>query len=114
MTRRTNHRKQAPWMASVRVGDVLRSARGTFRVVRSVSRYDDGQLHCVTFVIRHGSWTDRPLTTMNYTDLMGNGYEPVIPRVRSKMATPLDAEIARHVADHRLRELSAADVVGIA
>lgn len=112
---RTNHRKQADWMRSVKVGDVLRSGRGTLRVVREASFFHDGQLRAIAFVIRHKSWTGRATTTMNYTDLMQFGYAPHFPRVRSKLATELDAKIAHCVKHHRMEDqvLFADDVRGI-
>ncbi len=110
--RRENHRKQPEWMRNVKVGDVLRSGRGTFRVVRSVAFFDDGQLRSVQFVIRHCSWTGRCLTSMNYTDMVGNGYEPT--RIKWKMNGPLDPIINAHAENHRLQQMHCCDVIGIA
>ena len=98
-------------MPSVRVGDVLRAGTGTLRVVRHVSFYKDGDLRSVTFSIRHCSWTHRPTTTMNYTDLRIMGYEPTGVRValRSKM----DRELSADIADHNRRKLHCCDVRGV-
>lgn len=64
-------------MLSIQVGDVVISRTGTARVVRKVSRFPDGELRALTFAIKRCSWTKRPYTVQNYTDLMNNGYRPV-------------------------------------
>lgn len=105
-------RMQPEWMRDVKVGDVLVNASGTYRVVRAVSRFPNGNLATVTFVIKHCSWTRRPYTVMNFTDLRQQGYRPA--HARSKLNGPLDPVIARVVVDHRNHELTCCAVKGIA
>lgn len=105
-------RLQPEWMRSVKVGDVLVNANGTYRVVRSASFFPNGNLSTVTFVIKHCSWTGRPYTVMNFTALRQQGYRPA--HARSKMNGPLDPQIARVVVDHRDRSLTCCAVKGIA
>lgn len=103
---------QPEWMRSVKVGDVLINAAGQYRVVREVSFYPNGNLRSVTFVIRRRSWTNRAYTILGFTDLRMQGYRPA--HARSKLNGPMDAAIARVVADHWNWELRANDVRGIA
>lgn len=105
-------RIQLPWMRDVKVGDVLVNANGTYRVVREVSRYADGDLSSVTFVIRRCSWTHRPYTILGFTDLRMQGYRPA--HARSKLNGPLDPLIAKAIADDRDRSLTCCMVKGVA
>jgi len=57
-------------MVFVQEGDVLKTPSGDYRVVRGISRFDDGDLRSADFAIRRCSWTGRGLTTYNFTDLM--------------------------------------------
>ena len=66
--------RQLPWMAKVKVGDVLRSRSGLLRVVRKVSRDNDGTLRFVWFTIRRCSWTKRCYTLYDATTLRHQGY----------------------------------------
>lgn len=88
-------RTQADWMRHVRIGDVLEDCNGTQRVVREVSHYKNGDLRCVTFAIRSCSWTGRPYTLLNYTDLRYRGFKPTGVRMRlgSKFDWKLYGEI---------------------
>lgn len=64
-------------MRDVQVGDVLECNRGrTQRVVRAVSRFNNGDLNCVVFTIMHCSWTGACTTTLTYTDLNYRGFRP--------------------------------------
>jgi hypothetical protein len=81
------------WFDHLRPGDVLRSRGGTLRVVRTVSRKEDGKLWGVSFVIRHCSWTKRPYTVLTFNDLKTFRYTYVGARVR------LDRELDRRIAD---------------
>ena len=81
-------RQQLPWMRRVVVGSVLAGDSGTWRVVREVSRYANGDLRSVVFAIRRCSWTHRCYTILGYTDLIQRGFRmvPVRPRrLRSKL-----------------------------
>ena len=75
-------RKQAHWMPLVKVGSVLKAPSGDFRVVRSISRYDNGDLRAVDLAIRRCSWTHRAYTTVNYTDLIQRGFALLPVRVK--------------------------------
>lgn len=103
---------QPEWMRSVKVGDVLINAAGVYRVVRAASFYPNGNLRSVTFVIRRRSWTNRAYTVVGFTDLRMQGYRPA--RARSKLNGPLDAQIAKVIADHRDLSLTCCMVKGIA
>lgn len=105
-------RLQPEWMRSVKVGDVLVNAGGTYRVVRAASFFPNGNLATLTFVINRCSWTRHPYTVMNFTDLRQQGYRPA--HARSKLNGPLDAQIADAVSDHWNRSLSCCAVKGIA
>lgn len=103
---------QPEWMRGVKVGDVLVNCNGTYRVVRAASFFPNGNLATVTFVINHCSWTRRPYTVMNFTDLRQQGYRPA--HARSKLNGPLDAQIAKVVSNHCDHSLSCCAVKGIA
>lgn len=105
-------RMQLPWMANVKVGDVLRSASGTLRVVRDVHRYKNGELRSVTFSIRHCSWTRRPYTILGFSDLRLLGYTKV--GANYSMKTELDRRLARCIDDHRHRDVTCCEVRSIA
>jgi hypothetical protein len=99
-------------MRDVKVGDVLVRGRNTPRVVRSVSRFKNGDLLCVHFAIRHCSWTHRCTTAVNYTDLRCLGYEPL--GVNVPLNTALDKRIARDLLyENRFKpKLDCCDVRG--
>ena len=103
---------QPRWMLRLKVGDVLVSARGTERVVRNVSRFKNGDLSCVTFAIRHCSWTGRCYTVLGYTDLNYCGYRPAGAVV--KLRTKLDRHIQRCIENNEDRTLDCCDVKGVA
>lgn len=105
-------RTQLPWFKTVKVGDVLRNANGTLRVVRKIHYFKDGDLRSINFVIMHCSWTKHPFTSLNFTDLRYLGYEPVGLRVR--LTTQLDKHIANACKNTNDRTLDCCDVKGIA
>lgn len=105
-------RMQLPWMAVVKVGDVLRSGSGTLRVVRYVSRFKDGELRTIGFAIRRCSWTHRPYTLYGYTDLKANGFTRI--GANYSLSTELDKKIAAAIADHNDRSLNCCAVRGCA
>lgn len=69
-------RMQRVWMQSVEVGDVLKNPRGSLRVVRKVTRYDNGDLRCITFAKKKCSWTGRPGAVYGFCDLRIGGWMP--------------------------------------
>lgn len=89
------------WRDRIKVGDVLRSASGTLRVVRQVkywaTKHGSPQVS-VTFAILHCSWTGQCHTTLNQSDLRTLGYRPTGHRVR--LNRPVDRLIARALAAH--------------
>lgn len=99
-----------PWMDHVRVGDVLVRGRDNYRVVRNVSHHKDGRLRCVTFSIKHCSWTGRCYTVVNYNDLNYAGYRPTGRRVR--LRTKLDKRIALNIT-RSVKDLGCCDVRGV-
>jgi hypothetical protein len=102
-------------MASVRIGDVLEDCNGTQRVVREVTRYKDGDLCSVTFVIRSCSWTGRPYTILNYTDLRYRGFKPT--GFRKRLGSVFDWKLYSEIKSKRpwpQRNLGCCDVRGVA
>lgn len=105
---------QPEWMATVRIGDVLKAPGGVLRVVREVRRYPNGNLRSLAFTIRRCSWTRRPITGYGFTDLRIQGWEPT--GVNVALDSELDGQI-RHeltIPMGRERRLSCCDVEGIA
>ena len=100
----------ADWMKDIRVGDVLVSGKGTFRIVRTVKQKGDGCI--VSFVIRRCSWTHRPYTVMFPADLKTQEYKPTGIRVtlKGEFDRIMDEEMNRG-GDPPL--LTCCDVIGI-
>jgi hypothetical protein len=95
-------------MLEVKPGDVLQARSGLQRVVREVTRYSNGDLRCLTFVIQRCSWTERPYTVINYNDLRYMGYEPV------GVTVPLDDQFQQALGmGNEKGSLSCCDVRGI-
>jgi hypothetical protein len=109
---RTNPRDQPEWMRHVRVGDVLLTGRGTYRVVRAVTYRADGALTAVQFVIRRRSWTRRVLTTVIFSDMVTLGYQPT--HIRDKLNRPIDRAIEQETRNTGEPVLTYADVRGLA
>lgn len=88
---------QPEWMARLRIGDVLKSANGSYRVVREINRHPAssrvcaGWLRSVTFSIKHCSWTGKCYTVLTATDLKQRGFAPVGARV--KLTKPIDTAV---------------------
>jgi hypothetical protein len=101
---------QLPWMADVRVGDVLEDANGTQRVVREVKRYKDGELRSVCFAIRRCSWTGRCYTILGYTDLRYRGYRKV---GRTRMGSAIDWKIYKEIGNVNKPRVSCCEVRGV-
>jgi hypothetical protein len=91
-------------MLDVKVGDVLASGSGSYRVVREVSRFADGELRAVSFAIKRCSWTGRPVTCVSYTDLMHRRFQPT--GVRLDLKSRLDARIAEEAKCKGLPKIS--------
>lgn len=107
-------RTQLEWMRTVAVGDVLQERAGPMRVVREVSRYDNGDLRAVTLAIRRCSWTGRPYTVLGYTDLRVRGFRRVA-HLRSPLRRPLDLKIQAAIRQEaKPYAASCCDVRGIA
>ena len=107
-------RRQLPWMRDVVVGSVLAEGSGAWRIVRAVTRYRNGDLRCVDFVIRRCSWTHRCYTVVGYYDMIQRGFRmvPVAPR---RLRSKLDHKI--RVAIHEpctQKSLTCCDVEGVA
>jgi len=64
------------WRDSLKLGDVVLTKSGTPRVIRRISYRKSGILLAVTFSIKRESWTKRPYTVMNRSDLSCLGYRP--------------------------------------
>lgn len=101
------------WIARIKKGDVLRSRKGVLRVVREVSHHHipfHGIRTCVTFTIRHCSWTGRCYTVLGGNDLVQMGYRPTRAKVslRRRIDRAIEAEFGKHRP-----ELTCCDVDGI-
>lgn len=83
---------QPEWMSRVRVGSVIRERSGVLRIVRKLSRFDNGDLRNVYLTIRRCSWTGRCYTVCGYTDLRLRGVTllPVVVKLNDEF----DARIA--------------------
>lgn len=102
-------------MRDVVVGSVLAEGSGTWRIVRSVYRYGNGDLRGVVFTIRHCSWTGRCYTHLGYSDLIQRGFRMVrvAPRrLRSKTDAKIRASI--HQPAWEPYVLKCCDVEGVA
>ena len=82
-------RPQPAWMAALAVGSVIHRPRGSWRVVREVSRYQNGDLRAVALAIKRCSWARRCYTILNANDMIQLGYGPV-PVGRRKLRGRLD------------------------
>lgn len=105
-------RPDPDWFAFVRPGDVLLH-RGSYRVVREVSRWG-GRLRFVAFAIKRRSWTDRCYTLYSANDLKTHGTRYVGARV--KLDTEMDRKIHQSITGRELPPhftLRARDVVGV-
>ena len=109
-------RRQADWMADAMPGDVLISPSGTFRIIRSLGRFPDGDLRSATFVIKRCSWTKRGYTIYYFTDLLQWSFAThrELPR------TKIDLQIAQDMRRSswcgwrgRKQKLGCCDVVGV-
>lgn len=105
-------RVRKDWRDQLRVGDVIRSAAGTHRVVRSAKRDEFGLLVGIYLVIRACSWTRRAHTVLTRSDIRSRGFKPPIARVRLK--SRLDRDIALDIKDFSRRKLTCCDVHGVA
>lgn len=108
------------WMDRIQVGDVLKSASGDYRIVRSAdlnqnkrSLYYNRKLY-FAFAIRRCSWTGRSTTLLTRHDLINRGYKPV--GVRVKLTSEIDKDL-EHDLDYNNRfdqVLHCCDVKGVA
>ena len=108
-------RPQPAWMAALVAGSVIHRPRGSWRVVREVSRYQNGDLRAVALAIKRCSWTRRCYTILNANDMIQLGYGPV-PVGRRKLRGRLDRDINRsiHQPCWEPRILTCCDVEGVA
>lgn len=90
-------------VASLRVGDVLRSPSGKLRTIREVGSAS------VALSILRCSWTRRPYTVYVASDLIDWSRTGQRRRLRS----PLDRALALELADRARRKLTCCDVEGI-
>jgi hypothetical protein len=104
-------RRQAPWMIFAQEGDILRTPSGDYRVIRKISRYEDGDLRSASFAIRRCSWTGRAYTVYNFTDLLKWEYamarEPGTSRLDKKLYEETHCKV---VAPPKI---TCCDVVGV-
>ena len=107
------HIKRAPqdWRDTIRIGDVLKVGSG-FRVVRDATYKANGYLVTISLTILRRSWTDLPYTVYGRVDLKNMGAEKVPMRYKFK-AGSIDIEIWRNIKDHRLRSISAGQIIAM-
>ena len=90
--------KWPKWFDTAKVGDVLETPTGEYRVIRGITRFKSSlvrrhELIFFKFAIRRCSWTRRPTTTKTGTqvrDWKHTGH-------RVKLDTKLDRQIAEEV-----------------
>lgn len=100
------------WFDRVQVGDVL-VEKGSYRIVRRVSKNKADINQVLAFTIKRCSWTGCALTFVNRTDVRRRGFKPA--GVRVKLNSLLDDKIAHDSgAGGDNRVLSCCDVKGIA
>lgn len=106
-----------PWMNHISVGDVLKDANGTLRVVRSVAYRKQGRLAGrllgVAFAIKRCSWTGRCYTHVGFNDLAMRGFKPT--GIRRKLLGKIDRKIAHDLEyDNRFKpQLTCCDIRGV-
>lgn len=88
---RRPYETQPPWMARVKVGDVLKERSGRLRVVREVVWRRNGWLWGLTFTIAHCSWTGRCYTVIDWSALKSRGFRPTGKQIR--LTKPFDRKI---------------------
>ena len=105
------------WMDNLKVGDVLLWGRKeTPRVIRDMSMHHiwSDRLGYVTFAIRRCSWTHRPYTLYNRSEVRAMGKRT---RKKSKISSQLDKKLdyAIHDRDWHLsnNRLVCCDVIGV-
>lgn len=107
---------QPEWMSRVVEGSVFKTPSGDLRVVRKVSRWNS-KLGCVTFAIRHCSWTGRAYTVVTASDLMTRGFRLLPVRVKA-LDGPLDVRLSTAINGNEDRRtgysIRCCDVKGIA
>ena len=108
-------RTQLEWMRTIGVGDVIARLNGPWRVVRQVSRYQDGDLRTVALSIKRCSWTHRCYTIYGYNDLRMLGYRKIAVKRRA-LRKAIDRQIAAsiHQPAWERRILKCCDVEGVA
>lgn len=87
--------KRPKWFDTVKVGDVLQTPGGDYRVVREVTRHKSRRIPgryeiYLTFAIRHCSWTGRGVTTK----LGGEVLDWKHTGCRVKLTSKFDQDIA--------------------
>lgn len=100
------------WRDKLKVGDVIMSRAGTKRIIRKVTLKKNGFIWGVTMVIRHCSWTTRPVTAYCRSDLASAGFRPTGQRKRLKKSG-LDALIEREAECHDYPTITCCDVSGV-
>jgi hypothetical protein len=105
-------------MRQLRVGDVIASPGGSWRVVRVVHRSPNGNLWGVTLTIKHCSWTGRCYTVLCANDLRQRGFYRV-PVKRRRLRSAFDQKIRQAIErnehpKHGRYSVTCCDVEGVA
>jgi hypothetical protein len=104
------------WPYRVEVGDIVEDAKGNQRTVISATQCESGFTGYVSLPIARKSWTNRPYTTLTYTDMQYRGFKPVAKagRIPALMVSlMIEASKAYIRKSDRKRHLFAQDVVGV-
>lgn len=98
------------WRDKIQAGDIV-LFKGTERIVRKACYGKNGLLTYVYFTILRCSWTRRPYTLYQRSELKNNA-SPTDKKYKFK-AGSIDIELWRDIADHRRQKLHCCDVVGL-
>lgn len=95
--------KRYDWIDRLKPGDVVKFKSGSLRTVLEVTyrTHDNGRLLCAMFTILHCSWTKRPYTILERSDIAQRGQ--CVTRARVNLAKHPAAVLA--IADSCIRGL---------
>jgi len=105
---------QPEWFSQIVVGSVVREGDGPLRVVRYVHRVADGRIW-VGLAIRRCSWTTRPYTILNASDLKTRKFRlvPVRPVTLKGDFNARMAASMRHDGPAHLSPMRCCEAVGV-
>lgn len=105
-------KRKRSWVDDIEPGMVILFKSGALRTAISVSRRAGGHVHSVTFAILRCSWTKRPATVLERTDLKTRAR--CITRARIDLEKTHGAQLVlKDLKDHMAREVKCCDVIGV-